>query len=204
MRFLLCSIFLTVTACTSSYRGMTPATGKDLCAQRMKPDGIASGWFTAGVDVMGRRISGLLVIKKIEDGETRVVMTSEAGVTFFDFGFKPGGEFKVHRIIPQLDRKVVINLLRDDFGLLLGIPFREKPIEARTLNDELYFAAPQKKETAYFITDPDCSTLLRLERASSRKRLVSITFEGDAKAPEAAVIRHHTFEMVITLRKIEK
>jgi hypothetical protein len=205
MRFLLYSILLViVTGCASTYRGMSSVTGRESCLEQMKPRGIASGWFTAGVDVMGRRLSGLLLVKNMERGETRVVMTSEAGTTFFDFGFSENNEFKVHRVIPQLDRKAVINLLRDDFSLLLGIPFRNSPVKASSLNNELYFGVAQKKETAYFITDPDCSTLLRLELAAPRKKKVTITFDGNPAEPMAAVIRHHTFDMVITLKKLDK
>jgi hypothetical protein len=140
----------------------------------------------------------------MEAGGTRVVMTSEAGVTFFDFEFTQDQEFKVHRIIPQLDRKVVVNLLREDFGLLLGIPFRGNPVKSSSMNNELHFGTTQKKETAYFITDLDCSTLLRLEVGSPRKKKVTITFDGDPDDPTSAVIQHHTFDMVVTLNKFEK
>jgi hypothetical protein len=205
MRFLLYSVLVCLGAgCTSAYRGRTKVAGQELCVERMKPSGVSSGWFTAGVDVMGRRMTGLLLVKNMEAGGTRVVMTSEAGVTFFDFEFTQELDFKVHRIIPQLDRKAVVNLLQQDFGLLLGIPFRDNSVEAHAMNSELYFGTTQKKETSYFITDMDCSTLLRLEIGSARKRKVSITFEGDAANPASAVIRHHTFDMVITLRKFEK
>ena len=205
MRFLPYSVMVCLLAgCTSAYRGLTKEAGQELCAERMKPAGVASGWFTAGVDVMGRRITGLLIVKNMESGGTRVVMTSEAGVTFFDFEFTPERNFKVHRIIPQLDRKVVVNLLREDFGLLLGIPFKGSPIQSASMNNELYFGVTQKKGTAYFITDLDCSTLLRLEVGSSRKKKVTITFGGNPNDPVSAVIQHHTFDMVVTLNKFEK
>lgn len=205
MRFLLYSVIVCLlTGCASAYRGLTEVAGHDLCAERMKPSGLMSGWFTTGVDVMGRRISGLLLIKNMAAGGTRVVMTSEAGVTLFDFEFMDNRGFRVHRIIPQLDRKVVVNLLREDFGLLLGMPFKGSPIEVGSMNNELYFGAKQKKETAYFITDSDCSTLLRLELGSPRKKMVTITFDGNPAGPSSAVIQHHTFDMVVTLRKFEK
>lgn len=205
IRFLLYSIIVcAITGCASAYRGMTNVAEQDSCIERMKPSGMSSGWFTAGVDVMGRRITGLLLVKNMETGGTRMVMTSEAGVTFFDFEFTDDQKFKVHRIIPQLDRKIVVNLLREDFGLLLGMPFRGGSIEGRSMNNELYFGAKQKKRTAYFITDPDCSTLLRLELGSQRKKMVTITFEGPSTDPTSAVIKHHTFDMVVTLNKFEK
>lgn len=203
MRFLLYSVLLAVTGCASAYRGMTDAERETACAERIRPAGIPTGWFTTGVDVMGRHMSGLLLIKNMEGGETRAVFTSEAGVTFFDFGFT-GNDFKVYRIIPQLDRKAVVNLLRKDFSLLLGIPFRNGSYNTMKLNDELYFGVTQKKETAYFITGKDCGTLLRLELSSPRKKKVTISLDGDSRDPDSVVIRHHTFDMVITLKKIEK
>lgn len=205
IRFLLYSMIVcSITGCASAYRGIANVAAQDGCIERMKPSGMSSNWFTAGVDVMGRRITGLLLVKNMETGGTRMVMTNEAGVTFFDFEFTNDQKFKVHRIIPQLDRKVVVNLLREDFGLLLGIPFKGDSIEAGSMNNELYFGAKQKKRTAYFITDSDCSTLLRLELGSSQKKMVTITFEGPSRDPASAIIQHHTFDMVITLNKFEK
>jgi hypothetical protein len=73
------------------------------------------------------------------------------------------------------------------------------------LGDERYFGTiTTGKEKAFFITDPTCTTLKRVE-VGAKKPLFSIAMVGtDARAPESVVIRHHTFNMVINLKKIER
>src|SRR5690606_4645887 len=108
------------------------------CVQRLKPDGITASWFDASVDVVGKHFSGLLLIREMEDRSTRLVFTNEVGVTFFDFEFLEDGRFDVKRIVDPLNKKLVIQTLRDDFSLLLGYPFRGE-LQAWTNGEERYF-----------------------------------------------------------------
>jgi hypothetical protein len=157
------------------------------------------------VDVVGRHISGLLLIKNMPDSSYRVVFTNEAGVTFFDFGFAPEGSFKVFSVISQLNKKPVIQTLRKDFALILGLPFRHSSYESYTMNDEFFFGVKQKKETAYFITSKDCASLRRLELGSGRKRKVTVHLNGQQyPTPDKIELVHNTFDMQINLTRFEK
>jgi hypothetical protein len=163
-----------------------------------------TSWYSATIDVYGKHLSGLLLVKNMEDGRFRTVFTSEAGVTFFDFEFKGFDGFRVHKVIPQLDRKAVINTLRKDFALMLRLPFTSSRLEVFRLEDEILTAAPQKNGTAYFITDTECASLRRLEWASKGKRVVSIVVEGPYEQPVSMQIDHHNFNMTIRLKKISR
>ncbi len=203
MRYFLCSILLVTTACASDYAGMRRVDPPcDMNALRPVP--METTLFNASVDVMGRHMSGLLFVKNLPDGVHRVLFTSETGVTFFDFEYGANGKFVVHRVVPQMDKKVVINLLRSDLALLVARPFQATRLEFFTLNDSLFAGVDQKKETAYFITDKDCASLQRFEVGSDRKRKVTVTFDGETSAPDAVEIRHHTFDMRIRLRKLNR
>jgi hypothetical protein len=174
------------------------------CANKLAPRRINSSWYHASVDVVGNHISGLLLIKNMPDSSKRVVFTSEAGVTFFDFGFSTGN-FQVHNIIKQLDRKPVVETLRKDFELILGIPFQGSDFQRWTMDDEVFYGVKQKKETAYFITTKDCASLRRLELGSSRKRKVSVVIAGESyPSPDQIELTHHTFKMKISLTRFEK
>lgn len=205
MRYLLFSIPLWLGACTSAYRGLTPVAADPACAARWTPRGLGTAWYTTSVDVVGKHISGLLLIKQMPDSSTRVVFTNEAGVTFFDFAFSADGSFSARQIIKQLNKKPVIETLRKDFALVLGLPFRNGAWQAWRQGDEVYYGVAQKKETAYFITAPDCASLRRLETGSRRKRKVTVERTGsEARLPDSITVRHHTFAMTISLRKLER
>jgi len=205
MKYFLFSISAFVfSACASYYKNLKPTEVETSCVDSLRPKGIASAWFSAGVDVMGKHISGLLLVKEMPDQSIRIVFTNEVGVTFFDFEFSRDGKFEVKKIINQLNKRVVIETLRKDFYLLSGLPFQQK-LKSWRHNDKLYFGVEDKSERFYFITASTCTTLEGFEVGSERKKMVSITFEGeDARYPESILITHFTFEMTLTLKRIQK
>ena len=206
MRYLLFSIScIFCWNCASDYRYMEAIETNSDCSSKLVPNQFSTGWYHASVDVVGKHISGLLLIKNMPDSTYRIVFTNEAGVTFFDFGFTRERSFKVYNIIRQLDKKPVIQTLRKDFELILGLPFRGKTYQSYTMNEEVFFSARQKKEIAYFITSKDCASLRRLELGSSRKRKVTVQLEGQRyPAPDKLELVHHTFNMQINLTRFEK
>src|SRR6185369_7920767 len=120
MRCFLFSIgCLLLMRCASDYKGLQATAPDDACAARIVPARVNTSWYNADVDVVGRHISGLLLVKHMPDSSYRVVFTNEAGVTFFDFGFLTNGDFKVYNAIHQLNKKAVIQTLRKDFELVL-------------------------------------------------------------------------------------
>jgi hypothetical protein len=202
MRYLLCSLCLACLSCKSEYKLLKPVSFDAACAERILPKGLESTWFSTSIDVVGKHLSGLLFVKKMENNAYRVVFTNEFGVSFFDFGFESDGTFKVYDVIPQLDKKAVINTLRKDFELMLGLPFRKKA-EAYEMVNEIYFGVAQKKESAYFITDRDCASLQKIELGSPRKRKVTVKLSGSRlESPDSISIHHHTFGMDIKLKKL--
>ena len=205
MRYLLFSVLLTFTCCASDYKYMQTAAIDPACISKLAPDHFETSWYHASVDVVGRHISGLLLIKNMPDSAQRIVFTNEAGVTFFDFGFSKEGNFKVFNIIKQLDRAPVVHTLQKDFRLILGLPFREAAYKVSARNDEVFYGVRQKKETAYFITTKDCASLRRLELGSDRKRKVTVLVSGNGYPhPDNIELVHNTFDMQIKLTRFNK
>jgi hypothetical protein len=202
-RYLLFSALLVLCACKSEYKGLQASGSSSGCFEKLG-GAVGTSWYSATIDVYGRHMSGLLFIKNTGGGNYRTVFTNEAGVSLFDFEFDSTRGFAVKRIINQLDRKPVVNTLREDFSLLLGLPFRGTHLTRLVRDNEVYHAAKQKNHTAYFITDGDCASLRRLELGSARKQKVTISVIGPFTQPDAIEIIHHTFDMVIKLKKIEK
>lgn len=205
MRYLLFSLLLVlVVGCASDYKYLQITSINSSCADKIKPINLATGWYSTAVDVTGHHISGLLLIKNMPDSSIRVVFTNEAGVTFFDFGFLADGNFKVYSIIDQMDKKLVVQTLRKDFELILGLPFRKGKIQSWTGNEQFFFGVKQKKETAYFITSKDCASLRTIELGSKRKRKVSVQVIGSYPLPEGFEITHHLFDMKLKLTHLPR
>jgi len=206
MRCLLCSLLsILLLSCASDYKNLQSSQPDQTCSDKIAPKQFNTAWYNASVDVMGRHLSGLLLLKNMPDSSHRVVFTNEAGITFFDFGFSRQGDFKVFSVVEQLDRKAVIQTLRKDFELVLGLPFRRGIYNRFVDGDEIYFGVRQKNETAYFITNKDCASLHRLEWGAARKRKVSVLLPGsNYPSPEKIELSHHTFNMQIKLTRIQK
>jgi hypothetical protein len=202
-----CLLFSIVvgSGCSSEYKLLRPIKADPSCIERLKPRGVNTSWYNASIDVVGKHISGLLLIKNMPDSSTRIVFTNEAGVKFLDFEFRDNNRFTVHYILKQMNKKPVIRLLQNDFSLMLGIPFQSASWQAWQNQNEIYYGVHEKKETHYFITGQDCASLHWIESGSRRKRKLSLILSGnDLKKPDSINLQHHTFAMHITLRKLAK
>jgi hypothetical protein len=197
-------VALLLVGCVTPRYVKREAPELDDCGRRIRPQSLASNWYNASVDVMGRHFSGLLLIKNIRENEQRVVFTNEAGLTFFDFEFSDD-EFVVHTVVSQFDRRAVIRTLHMDLGLLLAVPFRTDRFISYESADKRYFAVEEKNETAYFITSKDCASLQGLELGNKRRATVSITFPGSSyPAPDTIFLKHYTFDLQVKLVRIMK
>jgi len=188
-------------SCASSYPEHLIASDVKPCVEKFKPV-FTSTWYNASIDVVGHHLSGLLLFKQMPDSTLRVVFTNEAGVTFFDYEFSKKG-FTVKQSIKQFKRKLVTQTLRKDIELILMNNI--SPLKSFSLNDELWFASQQGKETNYFITDKNCTQLLRIEKTGKGKKKVEATLHGQLPlAPDSVHLQHLLFNMQINLTKLNR
>lgn len=194
-------------ACTPSYyNDLTTVVPDQHCIERIKPVVNGNGFYHASIDVVGKHFSGLLFVKFMDDASNRVVFTSETGLTLFDFEYRADGSFNVKQIISKLNKRAVINTLRKDFGAMLGIPFIGKDLRAwEDTRSVLYGVKDLDESHIYLVTTGNCDSLQRIEIASKKKRMVSISgVEPDVLTSEKITIQHYTFNMEIVLNKIER
>jgi hypothetical protein len=209
MRYLLlssCLFFL--LACSSVYRKMEKAQAEPLCLLKFKPQ-FTKALYNTKVDVMGKHLSGLLLLKAMPDSSTRLVFSNEMGFKYFDFEFSAAGVFKVYYILPQMDKKAVLTTLRKDFELLL-MQHLDAAKEFTLKKDGLfYYGFPQTKGNNYYITDNACLYLVRLERASRKKAVVVAIMENYTDGmPDTIGITHHiphiNSDFTIGLKKLKQ
>ena len=202
--FALISIFLLVAGCGPvPYSGLQKTTGLNSCFGKLRPQ-FTSVIYIASVNVTGHHLSGLLILKSMDDTTTRVLFTNEVGVTYFDFEFSKSG-FRVVTCVDKMNKKPVINRLRDDLGLLLQHGFENVPPEMLQDGKVTYYRFQRKKETVYYITDTECNVLQHIETVSGRKKKIVVNLTGTrAGMPDSVYLAHQSFEYNITLKQIEK
>jgi hypothetical protein len=197
-------MLLVLTSACANYKYLQPGVPDDRCVEKIRYKGISSSWYDASIDVVGRHISGLMLVKALPDSSIRVVFTSEMGLKFFDFEFKDQQVFNVKYVVPQLNKKVVIKTLRQDLSLVLGLPFRDE-LQLWTKGAEYHYGVREKSSVKYFVTDSVCTPPVRLGQASGEKEILTVDLRGTVPGNiDEVSIRHLTFDMVINLKKIEK
>ena len=206
MRYLLLiSTALSFQACTGPYKALRKtSTGPD-CVFLLKP-AFTTALYNTSVNVAGKHLSGLLIIKKMPDSSIRIVFSNEAGFKFFDFGFL-NGEFKVNYIYRDLDKKPVIRTLRKDFQLLLM--YNMAPAVGYLLksdnknNNSNYYTFPRGEDHYYYITDSLCQHMIRMERGNRRKPVMTAIAENFSQGtPDTIGITHSNFRFDIGLKRI--
>jgi len=204
MRYLLFISFLALCSCSSEYRKMRKVSGDTGCIQKFKPVFQGTTYRTT-VDVVGKHLSGLVLIKVMPDSSTRVVFTSEIGFKFFDFGFSKDSGFKVYYIIQQMDKQAVITTLRKDFELIMMYHTATEGSFILKDAEKYYYGFPQEKGYDFYIADSSCSQLMGMQRSSKRKAVVEAIMYGvDNSVPDTIGITHKNFNFTIGLKRIEK
>lgn len=205
MRYLLLSsVVWGLLSCQHAYKSMQLAPATENCLLSLRP-AFPNELYRAQIDVQKRHFSGLLLVKSMPDSTKRVVFTTETGISFFDFSFSPNGSFKVMQIMEKLNKKVLINALKNDFKMFL-LMGTEKPAAITAIHKgSLYQGYPEGKKTFWYVTDSSCQKLKRGELGAARKILAEANWSmGAQNIPDAAQIIHHNFTFNIRLSKIAR
>jgi len=193
-----------MNSCRSIYNSYLPVSVREDCLTELGPR-FENELYKAQVDITGRSLGGLLLIKMMPDSSTRIVFSTELGVKFFDFEFRENGEFKVVDILKKLNRKPVISALRQDFEILLMQERGKIPERILEHGNYLYHGYSKGKKQAWYLTDKNCQNLVGAELSSTRKPLVRLNYfyQGTGN-PDSIQIRHLNFSFNIALKKLER
>jgi hypothetical protein len=131
--------------------------------------------FNMQIDYKKRNFTGLLIVKPEGDGFFRAVFTTLFGMTVFDFSFNET-EFNINRCMEQMEKKIVLNLLKKDFRTLFVYhvpPFFDAKVyqgkeaitgyKIKTKDGKGYFLTNTAGKQLQKIEMPGCITLLRLD-----------------------------------------
>jgi len=201
---LLSSCLFFFPACSSVYRGVKKGSTDPGCLLQFKPV-FTKALYNTTVNVVGKHLSGLLLVKAMPDSSTRLVFSNEMGFKYFDFEFSAAGIFRVYYILPQMDKAAVLTTLRKDFELLLMQHLDTGKAFLLKKDGLFYYGFPQTKGNNYYITDSTCRQLIRLERASKRKPVVIAVMQNYTDGmPDSIGISHTNFNFTIGLKKLKQ
>jgi hypothetical protein len=193
-----------VIGCSPSpYKTLQPVMGQVVCLNQILPSKKTLLYDTK-VNVVGKHLSGLLLTKEMPDSSIRVVFTNEMGLKFFDFEFTHS-DFKVIYCMPQLNKKLVIRQLKKDMSLLLSKDVDLSKIKIFQNDSLYYYRIHSGKEINYYITDKNCSRLMRLENSNGNHKKVIFNFTGFKNgSADSIFIAHQTFDFTISLKQLDR
>jgi hypothetical protein len=121
--FILC-LMLSISSCSPNYlKGFELINNSDLKIPGIFNNDYKKSLYKANLKIMGRGLSGILLIKRINTSEFRIVFMSEIGLKYFDLGINFDGVEplpKTYYIMSVLDRGDIVDILIKDFTLLLS------------------------------------------------------------------------------------
>jgi len=178
IQFLLINCFLAIVmvSCGSVTKNYTPKKlDKTSYEVPYFSDSKTDYVYKTNITVYGNELSGIFIAKKINDTLHRIVFTTEFGNKLMDFEISDKS-FKVNSIVSELDRKILINTLKQDFRLLLK---KEYLIEEQFENESnnIYKSKDGKRDNYLFISKKE-GKLEKVVHCSKTKEKFTIKFSS--------------------------
>lgn len=201
MRFLLISLFALLLSCASypvkNDFKIIPATQNQVFNPYFS-DAKLDYIYKAHLQFNGYTLSGIFIVKKIEDKHYRIVFTTEMGNTIFDFTLQ-NNVFQTNQILPDINKKWVVNILQKDFRVLL----KENALIAHgyNLSESIIYEVKINNMSYYYYSMDD--QLKKIAGVQSRKEIVNFIFSDVEKTMAQKIeIIHAKLNLRITLKAI--
>ena len=156
--------------------------------------------YKASIDVYGKQLGGIFVAKKINDSIHRAVLTTDFGNTLLDFEVSENS-FKVIYCVDELNKKIVVNTLKDDFRLV----FRQNYFVEEAFENQSHtvYKVKDGKRFNYLSENKSDQMLTQLIHTTKTKEKVVIRFEGkNTTFAKKINIEHKNIKLNIELNQI--
>ena len=153
--------------------------------------------YHADINVFGNVLSGILVVKKLENGRKRLALLSEFGNTLLDFEFVED-KVNVIYIMDDLNKKIVVKKLKKYFQLLVHSEYEIRKsfeIEGR----KTHISKLQGKRI--FLNLDTHGELSDIRQASIFRNKVGIQFYGDTEYADSIQFKSYELPINIGLKK---
>ena len=158
--------------------------------------------YKAKIDIYGKYFGGILIVKKLRPNTHRVVFTTEFGSKIFDFLYEDD-TFTKNFVIDGLNKKFIINTLRNDFRILISEKAEVKE-QFASENNTVYRTEANNRFNFYFF-DTSKNSLERIIHSSKRKEKVEFIFSSEVKnVAQTIKINHANIKLLIDLEYFKK
>lgn len=200
IRYLLISAFFSLFISCKSYQ-VQDAVSVDNSLQFVQnqyfSDASLDYVYKTHIEIYGNKMGGIFIAKRINDTIHRMVLTTDFGNKLLDFEVSENS-FKVNFIIDNLDKKIIINTLRDDFRTLLQV--NSKVFKTYKRNNEVIY---QTENNAYYYFDQVSSNLTKIIKTNKRKEKVVFTFDSKKTTfAENINIQHFNIKLKLDFNQI--
>lgn len=201
LQIFLYSLVFTIISCKSfSLQDAKPVATDKKVVENLYFSSKEDYVYKTQLDIYKNHISGILIIKKIAENTHRVVLTSDFGNKMIDFEISET-QFKLNYVLPDLDKKMVINFLKNDFRELLRKTYPVK--ESFENSSSKIYVSELEKSRYYLYYDKETSLLKELNYTKNNKE--KIDFRFDAKKhifADSLNLQHKDFKINIKLFQI--
>lgn len=193
------ALLLLTCSCSNYYRHLEPATAEKKAQPAIfsqKTDGLA---YDTNVRFRKTEVSGILFIQPQDSSRYRMAMTTKMGQKIFDFTLTPQN-FTVNYCFPQLNRKIVLQLLEADLRLLTEHFDSLSAASAftDTKRGQTVFRIKKGKSYLYFRYDKPEAQPASIESGSKRRpKIISGLADYEGALPHRIKLEHR---MIFPLR----
>ncbi|MFN4365042.1 hypothetical protein [Chryseobacterium hispalense] len=194
-------IFILFTSC-KTYRltDVKPISSSEKTVENLYFSSKEDYVYKCQMDIYKNHVSGILIIKKISEITHRVVLTSDFGNKLIDFEISEN-DFKLNYVLPDLDKKIVINFLKNDFQQLLK---QKYPVTEsfENENSKIYLSKIDNK-TYYLFFNKEDQLLKEIVYTKNNKEKIDFTFDAKKHIfADSLNLQHKDFKINIKLFQI--
>ncbi len=201
LSFLYSSLSVLVTSCTSyQLKDVRSLSNTQNTVENLYFSSKEDYVYKCQMDIYKNHISGIVIIKKISEDAHRVVMTSDFGNKMIDFEISEN-DFKLNYVLADLDKKMVINFLKNDFQALLKQKYpASKSFEN---NDSVIHLSNNGKKRYYLFFSKENGTLRQIIYTLNHKEKIDFSFEAKKHTfADTINLQHKDFKITIKLFQI--
>lgn len=160
-----------------------------------------SALYRVSIKLYAMYFSGLLAVKKVEDGSFRMSLISETGFKLFDMEII-NGVAEMKNVFAELDRENIRKTFKEDFTILVLSGFKNKICNQYTYknSDDMLFECPENKDiSSNFLIDRKSNILKRVWKAEDiDEQYVEINYgypENGSMTPAFITIVHSNVKL---------
>lgn len=171
------SIFLLLVSCKSFVpeEAILKESNKEVVENNYFSDPEKDYVYRAKIEAYGNEFGGIFILKKIDYNLHRIVLTTDFGFKMLDLEVSQT-TFKVNFILEQLDRKIILKTLEQDFKTLLKPSF--EVYETYETHGSLIFKTRDGNRNYYIFKNKETNQLEKILQTTRTKEKVSFGFVG--------------------------